>query len=219
MASKRLTTNQKFASVIRTMSKSEIRDCVYDLFVKWIKNHDKKYSEQIKQVIQEYAEQVDIAKEFREQWNNSHAPWERYSEREGDEFRSGSFAKNIKYENTGDKYRFYNDTQPDLPFWGTYEKKSDDDLSTWIEGDKTTGKSFIHPIPPYYAVDKHGRPDYIIFKGWFDKTEWMNMWYPNDPYMDKAFEDERVKHIFKQVSNDFGKYFIQQIAKRYNEKK
>ena len=215
MAKEKLTQRQKFFQIMAKLSGTEIKNLLDKMTAEWLSKNHKKYGERVVKIIKEYAAKVDIAEKFRKQWNASHAPWDRYAERTDNVFGGGNFVNNVKYEVKGNVFRFYNDTQPDAPFWGTYEKKSDDDLSNWIEGDLTTGNSYIHPIPPYYAVNKKGRADYIIFKGWFDKSEWKNMWYKGDPYMHKALEDSRVRKIFRDMNYDFCKYFEKQIVKQY----
>ena len=220
-----------FNAILVKIPKSELATFIENTYVKWLKSNHRKYYEPITNIIKEYANKVDIAKKFRQQWNSSHPPWDRYAEKTEDASSTSNFANHVKYEINGANHRFYNDAKPkDAPFtytnykgevhtWGSYSPTAEDDLSNWIEGDLKTGDSYIHPIPPYTIVGKYGRAGLLIWRGWIDNSEWKNTWYEGDPYMHKALEDPRVKKIFGQMTIDFYKYLKTQIIKKYGDKK
>lgn len=172
---------------------------------RWYKNKSSKYFEQITDIVKEYASKVDIAQNFRQQWNMVHPPWEQFTSTKGNMDR---FASHVKYRLDEGVLEIYNDAKPQNPMWGSHIPK-EGELSDWIEGDKVAN-SYIHPIPPYWEVN--GRK---IFKDWIEYSEWKNMWYEADPYIRKALQDPRIKKIIMESRLDFAKQVSEAIVKKW----
>ena len=176
---------------------------------KWINKNADKYLDRITAIVKEYASNVDIAKEFRNQWNSEHPPWEQFTSTHSN---MNNFASHVKYRLDKGTVEIYNDARPQKPMWGNHVP-NDGELSDWIEGDKEEN-SYIHPIPPYWNVN--GRK---IFKGWIEYGEWKQMWYPSDPYIRRALQDKRIKEILLEARRDFVKYIAKAIENKWGENK
>ena len=160
----------------------------------WVGRRAKIYAEKISKIIKEYALKVDVAGDFREQWNSEHPTYERY---QPTAFSAKTdFANGVGYEINGEKLSFFNNAEADTPMWGIKIPQAGD-LSNWIIGD--TENSYIHPIPPYIPLGG----GYKLFKVWFEKSEWKQMWYKADPYIQNALNDSRIKQIQKECLNDY----------------
>lgn len=160
----------------------------------WIGKRLKIYAQKIANIIKEYALKVNIAEDFREEWNSSHPSYEQY---QPTAFSAKTdFANGVGYKIVGDQMIFFNNAQAGRPMWGVSIPRPGD-LSNWIIGD--TEHSYIHPIPPYINLGG-GRK---VFKVWFEKSEWKKMWYTADPYIQNALKDERIKQIQKECLNDY----------------
>jgi hypothetical protein len=226
-----VTVKRDIRDVIRSIPRAEFERFANKHMTRWLKNNGDKYYSKVQKIVKEYAAKVDVGREFRSEWNSSHPPWEQYSTKSTADLDKRDFVNHVKYniKEDGDAY-FYNDAQPDPPFtytdykgevhtWKSNPQTTEDALSNWIEGDPATGDSCIHPIPPYTVIDKRGRADLIIWKGWIDNAEWKNMWYKGDPYMQKAFDDSRVQKIMTEMGADWGKAFRSALLKKYGKSK
>lgn len=193
----------------KNISVKQIDSLIKQEVNKWANKNAEKYLKRITDIVKEYAYSIDIAKEFREQWNSEHIlPWEQFTSSQSN---MSNFASHVKYRLENNTVEIYNDAKPQPPMWGSHTPK-EGELSDWIEGDKVEN-SYIHPIPPYWQAN--GRK---IFKGWIEYGEWKQMWYPANPYIRKALQDDRTKDILLEARRDFIKYIAEAIEKKWGGK-
>lgn len=194
-------------SVLKKVSPNEFERFCEEHQRKWLNTKGRKYIERVIKIVKEYAENVDIAGDFREEWNSSHyaSQWYTYNDTQP----KTKFASTVDYKIDGNKVTIFNNAKAQRPMWKANKPVEDGDLSDWIEGDGEN--SYIHPVPPYYK-DHLGRK---IFKAWFEKSEWMKMWYKADPYFLKAFQDKRMATIEEEMFSDWAIDLRDSIIKKW----